>query len=129
MFGVCCFFKCILSEDAFEDQKHHSCFKYGLVMRPSFPEQMDLSQSRLFQDSPHAMMTDDRICFERERKCWYALLNISIGFQLNQISNVTKKTKHFKAAQMLTYTILPKVLAPLLMNRFDYFSNFYEYKS
>ncbi len=27
------------------------------------------------------------------------------------------------------YTILPKVLAPLLMNRFDYFSNFYEYKS
>ncbi len=28
-----------------------------------------------------------------------------------------------------TYTILPKVLAPLLMNRFDYFSNFYEYKS
>ncbi len=24
------------------------------------------------------------------------------------------------------YTILPKVLAPLLMNRFDYFSNFYE---
>ncbi len=29
-----------------------------------------------------------------------------------------------------TYTILPKVLGrPLLMNRFDYFSNFYEYKS
>ncbi len=28
-----------------------------------------------------------------------------------------------------TYTILPKVLAPLVMNRFDYFSNFYEYKS
>ncbi len=28
------------------------------------------------------------------------------------------------------YTILPKVLGhPLLMNRFDYFSNFYEYKS
>ncbi len=27
------------------------------------------------------------------------------------------------------YTILPKVLdRPLLMNRFDYFSNFYEYK-
>ncbi len=29
----------------------------------------------------------------------------------------------------LIYTILSKVLAPLLMNRFDYFSNFYEYKS
>ncbi len=30
----------------------------------------------------------------------------------------------------LRYTILPKVLGrPLLMNRFDYFSNFYEYKS
>ncbi len=29
-----------------------------------------------------------------------------------------------------TYTILPKVLAhPLLMNRFDYSSNFHEYKS
>ncbi len=29
-----------------------------------------------------------------------------------------------------THTILPKVLGrPLLMNRFDYFSNFYEYKS
>ncbi len=28
------------------------------------------------------------------------------------------------------YIILPKVLGrPLLMNRFDYFSNFYEYKS
>ncbi len=28
------------------------------------------------------------------------------------------------------YTILPKVLGrPLLMNRFDYFSHFYEYKS
>ncbi len=28
------------------------------------------------------------------------------------------------------YTILPKVLGhPLLMNRFDYFSNFHEYKS
>ncbi len=28
------------------------------------------------------------------------------------------------------YTKLPKVLGrPLLMNRFDYFSNFYEYKS
>ncbi len=28
------------------------------------------------------------------------------------------------------YTILPKVLGhPLLMNRFDYFSNFQEYKS
>ncbi len=28
------------------------------------------------------------------------------------------------------YTILPKVLGrPLLINRFDYFSNFYEYKS
>ncbi len=28
------------------------------------------------------------------------------------------------------YTILPKVLGcPLLMNRFDYFSNSYEYKS
>ncbi len=28
------------------------------------------------------------------------------------------------------YTILPTVLGhPLLMNRFDYFSNFYEYKS
>ncbi len=28
------------------------------------------------------------------------------------------------------YSILPKVLGrPLLMNRFDYFSNFYEYKS
>ncbi len=28
------------------------------------------------------------------------------------------------------YTLLPKVLGrPLLMNRFDYFSNFYEYKS
>ncbi len=28
------------------------------------------------------------------------------------------------------YTILPKLLGrPLLMNRFDYFSNFYEYKS
>ncbi len=28
------------------------------------------------------------------------------------------------------YTILPKVLGrPLLMNRFDYFSYFYEYKS
>ncbi len=28
------------------------------------------------------------------------------------------------------HTILPKVLGhPLLMNRFDYFSNFYEYKS
>ncbi len=28
------------------------------------------------------------------------------------------------------YTILPKVLGrPLLMNTFDYFSNFYEYKS
>ncbi len=31
---------------------------------------------------------------------------------------------------MQMYTILPKVLGrPLLMNRFDYFSNFYEYKS
>ncbi len=31
---------------------------------------------------------------------------------------------------VITYTILPKVLGrPLLMNRFDYFSNFYEYKS
>ncbi len=31
---------------------------------------------------------------------------------------------------LITYTILPKVLGhPLLMNRFDYFSNFYEYKS
>ncbi len=30
----------------------------------------------------------------------------------------------------LTYTILPKVLGhPLLMNRFDYFSHFHEYKS
>ncbi len=30
----------------------------------------------------------------------------------------------------LRYTILPKVLGrPLLMNRFDYCSNFYEYKS
>ncbi len=30
----------------------------------------------------------------------------------------------------ILYTILPKVLGrPLLMNRFDYFSNFYEYKS
>ncbi len=29
---------------------------------------------------------------------------------------------------MQMYTILPKVLGrPLLMNRFDYFSNFYEY--
>ncbi len=29
-----------------------------------------------------------------------------------------------------TYTILPKVLGrPLLMNRFDYFSHFYEYQS
>ncbi len=28
------------------------------------------------------------------------------------------------------YTILPKLLGrPLLMNRFDYFSHFYEYKS
>ncbi len=28
------------------------------------------------------------------------------------------------------YIVLPKVLGrPLLMNRFDYFSNFYEYKS
>ncbi len=31
---------------------------------------------------------------------------------------------------MQIYTILPKVLGrPLLMNMFDYFSNFYEYKS
>ncbi len=31
---------------------------------------------------------------------------------------------------MQMYTILPKVLGrPLLMNRLDYFSNFYEYKS
>ncbi len=31
---------------------------------------------------------------------------------------------------LMTYTILPKVLGrPLLMNRFDYFSNFNEYKS
>ncbi len=31
---------------------------------------------------------------------------------------------------MVIYTILSKVLGrPLLMNRFDYFSNFYEYKS
>ncbi len=31
---------------------------------------------------------------------------------------------------MQMYTILPKVLGrPLLMNRFDYFSNLYEYKS
>ncbi len=31
---------------------------------------------------------------------------------------------------MQMYTILAKVLGrPLLMNRFDYFSNFYEYKS
>ncbi len=30
----------------------------------------------------------------------------------------------------LKYTILPKVLGrPLVMNRFDYFSNFCEYKS
>ncbi len=27
------------------------------------------------------------------------------------------------------YTILPKYWHPLLMNRFDYFSYFYEYKS
>ncbi len=30
---------------------------------------------------------------------------------------------------MQMYTILPKLGRPLLMNRFDYFSNFYEYKS
>ncbi len=35
----------------------------------------------------------------------------------------------YSSLQYVTYTILPKVLAPLLMNRFDYFSNFYEYKS
>ncbi len=36
----------------------------------------------------------------------------------------------FLYVQFYTYTILPKVLDhPLVMNRFDYFSNFYEYKS
>ncbi len=43
----------------------------------------------------------------------------------------TQYLSHMPILSLLshTYTILPKVLAPLLMNRFDYFSNFYEYKS
>ncbi len=43
-----------------------------------------------------------------------------------------KFTQHLRSIYIYIYihTILPKVLGrPLLMNRFDYFSHFYEYKS
>ncbi len=47
----------------------------------------------------------------------------------DQVS-LPRLSKYFKCLCIYTYTILPKVLGrPLLMNRFDYFSNFYEYKS
>ncbi len=50
--------------------------------------------------------------------------------QLNtEFSKVCEKFK-VRIIESLKYTILPKVLGrPLLMNRFVYFSNFYEYKS
>ncbi len=50
-----------------------------------------------------------------------SLLNKNINFY-----NFFPKKKKY----IYIYTILPKVLGrPLLMNRFDYFSNFHEYKS
>ncbi len=47
--------------------------------------------------------------------------------ELQQTSRCARLTSYLTVAMIpSTYTILPKVLAPLLMN---YFSNFYEYKS
>ncbi len=47
-----------------------------------------------------------------------------------EVCTVTVQYEYMYHATPNIYTILPKVLGrPLLMNRFDYFSNFYEYKS
>ncbi len=53
--------------------------------------------------------------------------NVFVMLKATQVHRFDSQEMH---ELMTKYTILPKILGrPLLMNRFDYFSNFHEYKS